>query len=134
MRPIKSKISKALVRGSRLIVADNTGAKTISLINVLGYKGRTRRYPKAGIGDMIVATVKSGDPKLKHKVVFAVIIRQKKSIRRYDGTRIKFEDNAAILLKDRETIEAKGSTVKGPVAREVIERFPALGKVSRIVV
>lgn len=134
MKGIKSKTGRPLTRGSRIHVADNTGAKTLSLINAIGYKGRTRRYPKAGVGDIIIASVKAGDPKLKHKVVIAVIIRQKKSIRRHDGTRIKFEDNAAILLKDRELIEAKGTRVKGPIAREVIERFPALGKVARIVV
>ena len=134
MKPLKSRVGRPLTRGSVLNVADNSGAKTVSLIHVIGYKGRKRRFPSGGVADMIVANVTSGDPKLKHKVVFAVIVRQKKALRRPDGTRVKFEDNAVMLIKDRDTIEAKGSTVKGPVAREVIERFPALGRAIRIVV
>jgi len=134
MKALKSKVPRALPRGARVKVADNSGAQVIQIIEVLRYKGRKRRYPAAGVGDVVVASVKEGDPKMKHKIVYAVIIRQRKAIRRADGMRVKFEDNAAVLLKDKNVFEPKGTVVKGPMAREVVERFPALGKIARMVV
>ena len=134
MKATKSKVPRALPKGARITVADNSGAKIIEIIGVLKYGGRKRRYAAAGVGDVVVASVKKGDPKIKHQIVYAVIIRQKRNIKRADGTNIRFEDNAAILLRDKKVYEAKGSVIKGPVAKEVITRFPALGKVSKIVV
>ncbi len=132
MKGIGSRVTKALNVGSYVKCADNTGAKLLQIIAVRGYKGVRRRYPKAGIGDIVYCSVKKGEPKLRKQVVKAVIIRQKKEYRRADGMRIKFEDNAAVLITDK--LEPRGSEIKGPVAKEVIERFPALGKVATIVV
>lgn len=132
MKAVSARITKALNVGSYINCADNTGAKLLQIISVMGYKGRRRRYPKAGVGDMVKVVVKEGDFKLKKQVFTAVIIRQKKEYRRKEGIRVAFEDNAAVLVNEEG--EPKGTVIKGPVAREVVERFPALGKISSIVV
>jgi len=132
MKAVSARITKALNVGSYINCADNTGAKLLQIISVVGYKGKRRRYPKAGVGDMVKVVVKEGDVKLKKQVFTAVIIRQKKEYRRKEGIRIAFEDNAAVLVSEEG--EPKGTVIKGPVAREVVERFPALGKIASIVV
>jgi large subunit ribosomal protein L14 len=104
---------------SRLRVADNTGAKQILCIRVLGGSGR--RY--ASIGDIIVATVKDAIPAANVKrgdVVRAVIVRTAKECRRADGSYIKFDENAAVLVRDNK--EPRGTRIFGPVARELRER------------
>ena len=101
---------------SRLKVADNTGAKEILCIRVLGGSGR--RY--AGIGDVIVATVKDalpGDGVKKGDVLKAVVVRTKKEVRRPDGSYIKFDDNSAVLINAAK--EPIGTRIFGPVAREL---------------
>ncbi len=104
---------------SRLKVADNTGAKELLCIRVLG--GTNRKY--ANIGDVIVCSVKNaapgGDVK-KGDVVKAVIVRSKKGVRRNDGSYIKFDQNAAVLIKDDQT--PRGTRIFGPVARELREK------------
>ncbi|GAA2097660.1 50S ribosomal protein L14 [Microlunatus panaciterrae] len=104
---------------SRLKVADNTGAKEILCIRVLGGSGR--RY--AGIGDVIVATVKDAIPGgnvKKGDVVKAVIVRTVKERRRADGSYIKFDENAAVILRDAG--EPRGTRIFGPVGRELREK------------
>lgn len=101
---------------SRLSVADNTGAKDLMCIRVLG--GSFRRY--ANIGDIIVASVKSATPGgqvKKGDVVKAVVVRTKKGLRRSDGSYIRFDENAAVLIKDDKT--PRGTRIFGPVAREL---------------
>ena len=104
---------------SRLKVADNTGAKEILCIRVLGGSGR--RY--AGIGDVIVATVKDAIPGgnvKKGDVVQAVVVRAKKETRRVDGSYIRFDENAAVILKNDG--EPRGTRIFGPVARELRDK------------
>ncbi|MCX6000865.1 MAG: 50S ribosomal protein L14 [Chloroflexi bacterium] len=104
---------------SRLKVADNTGAKTVMCINVPG--GTRRRY--ATLGDVIVCSVKQAAPRgmvKKGDVVKAVIVRTAKPYRRRDGSYIKFDDNAAVIITDQNT--PKGTRIFGPVARELRER------------
>lgn len=104
---------------TRLVVADNTGAKDIMCIKILG--GSFRKY--GNIGDVIVASVKEATPGgvvKKGDVVKAVIVRSTKGINRQDGSHIRFDDNAAVILKDAE--EPKGTRIFGPVARELRER------------
>ena len=104
---------------SRLKVADNTGAKELLTIRVLG--GSRRRY--AGLGDTIVATVKDAIPGgnvKKGKVVKAVIVRTRKSTRRADGSYISFDENAAVLLKADG--EPRGTRIFGPVGRELRDK------------
>ncbi|MHA1835622.1 MAG: uL14 family ribosomal protein, partial [Candidatus Odinarchaeia archaeon] len=92
---LKPKVSRGLVTGSRIKCADNTGAKELELISVLTYKGRLNRYPCAGVGDMIVVSVKKGTPEMRRQVLNAIIIRQRKPYRRPTGEWVQFEDNAA---------------------------------------
>lgn len=132
MKPISAKITKALQTESYLQCADNTGARLLQVIAVKGYKGVKTRVPRCGVGDWIICTVKQGDPKLKHEVVQAVIVRQKKEYRRKNGMRVKFEDNAAILINEKG--ETRGTKIKGPIAKEVVERFSVIGKIATIVV
>ena len=104
---------------TNLVVADNSGAKKVRCIRVLG--GSDRRY--AGIGDLVVVAVKSAIPGAgvkKGEVARAVIVRTKKEYRRKDGTFIRFDENAAVLVN--EAGEPRGSRIFGPVARELRER------------
>ena len=134
MRGLKSKVPKAIQVGTRINIADNSGARKAEVIGVIGYKGVKRRLPKAGVGDVVICTVKEGNAEIRHQVVPVVIIRQKKPIRRKDGRRIMFEDNAGIILKDLKKGEPKGSIIKGPVAREAIDRFSLIGRIAKIVI
>ncbi|MDC9723603.1 MAG: 50S ribosomal protein L14 [Urechidicola sp.] len=105
---------------SRLGVADNTGAKEVLVIRVLG--GTKKRY--ASIGDQIVVSIKQSTPNgsvKKGQVAKAVVVRTKKEIRRKDGSYIRFDDNACVLL-DSTSGEMKGTRVFGPVARELRDR------------
>lgn len=102
---------------SKLVVADNTGAKRIMVIKVLG--GSRKKYAK--IGDIIVATVKEAVPYAtvkKGSVIYMVIIRQRKELRRPDGSYIRFDDNAGVVI-DLKTKEPLGTRIFGPVAREL---------------
>jgi len=132
MKPVRARITRSLPTGSILNCADNTGAKTLKIIAVKGYKGVRRRLGSAGVADMVVCSVKRGDVKIRKQVVHAVIIRQKKEYRRLNGLRVKFEDNAAIIVDEKGN--PKGSQIKGPVAKEVVERFSTIGKIATIVV
>ncbi|MCW1300915.1 MAG: 50S ribosomal protein L14 [Candidatus Nanoarchaeia archaeon] len=133
LRPLKAKITKALPVGAYLNVADNSGARLAQIIAVRGYHGKRRRLATAGIGDIVTVVIKEGEEGMRHKVVKAVIIRQKKEIRRPNGLRVKFEDNACVILKDEKKGEPQATMIKGPVAREVVERFPLIGKIALMV-
>ena len=101
-------------------VADNTGAKIIQCIKDLG--GSKRRY--AQIGDIIVGTVKKAEPRKlvkKHDIIRAVIIRQRRALKRTDGSYVRFDDNACVIL-DGKTKKPKGGRILGPVARELKEK------------
>lgn len=103
-----------------LKVADNSGAKILQCLGLLG--GSHRRYVQ--LGDMIVGTVKLAEPRKavkKHDVVRAVIIRQRKEFRRRNGSYIRFDDNACVILEGK-TKEPKGGRISGPIAREVKEK------------
>lgn len=103
---------------TKLKVADNSGAKIIECFKVLG--GTRRRY--AGIGDIVVASVKTAEPRgaiKKKAVVKAVIVRQKKPLRRRDGSYIRFDDNAAVIVEGK---DPKGTRIFGPIAREIREK------------
>ncbi|HDD36609.1 MAG: 50S ribosomal protein L14 [Archaeoglobaceae archaeon] len=132
MRAIRARIPKSLPTGARLVCADNTGAREVEIIAVRGYKGVRRRYPAAGVGDMVIVTVKKGTPDIRKQVHYAVIVRQRKEYRRPDGTRVKFEDNAAVITNERG--EPKGSEIRGAVAKEAAERFPKIGTIASIIV
>jgi len=103
---------------SRMKVADNSGAKDVMCIRVLG--GYRKRY--AHVGDIIIASVKSAAPHApikKGDIVKAVIVRTKKEIRRVDGSYLRFDDNACVVINDKEKKDPKGTRIFGPVAREI---------------
>ncbi|MEM4366630.1 MAG: 50S ribosomal protein L14 [Candidatus Anstonellales archaeon] len=128
MKPLSSYLTKTLTLGSVIPCADNSGARSIGIIGVVGYKGRRSRYPTAGVADMVIASVKSGKPEMKGKIVKAVIVRAKKEWRRSDGMHVAFEDNAAVLVNDEGL--PVGTEIKGVVAREVADRYPKVAAIS----
>jgi large subunit ribosomal protein L14 len=133
MKAVKSKMSRGLPIGARVDVVDNSGAKIIKIISVKRYKTRKRKLAKAGIADLVTATVLTGKPDMKHKLVQAIIVRQKKEFARPDGTHVKFEDNAAIVLKDVKLGLPKGTMIKGPIAKEVAIRWSAAAKIANMI-
>lgn len=133
MKAVKASITRGVQRGSYLDACDNSGAKILYIISFRGEKTVKGRNPSGGIGDMITASVRNGNPEMRKKVVNAVIVRQAKEYRRLDGTRVKFEDNAAVVLKDDKG-NPKGTLIKGPIAKEVVIRWPAIGKIAKMVV
>ncbi len=133
MRALKAKITNALPVGSKIETCDNSGAKVIKIFSVITKKTVKGRLQSAGVSDLVMAAVKKGKPDMRKQVVYAIIVRQKKSYRRADGTRIKFEDNAAVVCKD-EKGNPKGTLFKGPIAKEVCDRWPAIAKIASIIV
>ena len=133
MQANKSKVGRVLPLHTNMEACDNSGAKIIQIIAVKGHKTTKGRRQSAGVGDFVTAVVKSGIPAMRKQKVYAIIVRQKKEYRRPDGTRIKFENNAAVVLKD-EKGNPKGTVIKGPIAKEAVERWPSIGKIASIVV
>ena len=132
MKGLAAHIPKALQVGSRLICEDNSGAKLVQIIGVVGWRAKQNRIPKAGIADIVIVAVKAGVPQMKKKMERAVIIRQRKEFRRANGTRIFFEDNAVVLIDEQGL--PKGTEIKGAIAREVAERYPKVAAIAVAVV
>jgi large subunit ribosomal protein L14 len=132
MEAMKADVTQGLEKGSLMNCADNTGARELKVISISGYSGRINRHPKAGLGDKVTVSVTKGTPEMRRQVLEAVIVRQRKPIRRPDGTRVKFEDNAAVIVDDNE--DPRGTEIKGPIAREVAERFGAIASTATMIV
>ena len=132
MKAIAGRQMRGLPQGARLNCVDNSGAKLIEIVTVLNYKGVHRRSPAAGVGDMIVASVKKGNPEMRRQLVRAVVVRSRRAFRRADGTMVQFEDNAAVLTNEQG--ETKGSSIKGPVCREAAERWPRIAAAATTIV
>ena len=132
MKGLAGNQTKGIQTGTRLDVIDNTGAKIIEVIAVPGYKGVARRYPRAAVGDIVIASVKKGTPEMRRQIVHAVIVRQRRPFRRADGTMVIFEDNAAVITTEEG--DTKGTDIKGPVARESAERWPRVSSVASMIV
>ncbi len=133
MKAIKAKIPKSLPTGAKVSTCDNSGAKLLKIFSVKGHKTVKGKIPSARVGDIVHASVVKGKPDMRKTVVLAVIVRQKKEYRRLDGTRIKFESNVAVVVKD-EKGNPKGTIFKGPVAKEACERWPGIAKIANIIV
>ena len=118
--------------GSKIIIADNSGAKIAQIINVDGFKTRLRRLPKASVGSVCTVTIKKGKPELRGNIVKAVIVRQKMIFRRLDGTRLCFEDNAGVIITPEG--DPKATEIRGPIAREAAEMFPRLASISSVII
>ncbi|MFT4891270.1 MAG: large subunit ribosomal protein L14 [Halobacteriales archaeon] len=132
MEALKADVTQGLEKGSLLTCADNTGAREVKVISVSGYSGTKNRHPKAGLGDKVTVSITKGTPDMRRQVLEAVIIRQRKPIRRPDGTRVKFEDNAAVIIDENE--DPTGTEIKGPIAREVAERFGSIASTATMIV
>jgi large subunit ribosomal protein L14 len=132
MEALKADVTRGLAKGSLVNCADNTGARELKIISVAGYSGTKNRHPKAGIGDKVTVSVTKGTPEMRRQVLEAVVVRQRKPIRRPSGTRVKFEDNAAVVIDDME--EPRGTEIKGPIAREVAERFGSIASTATMIV
>ena len=133
MRPLRARVTMGLQVGSYIDTCDNSGAKLVKITSVFGSKTVKGRVPSCGVGHLVTVAVKEGKQDMRKQVVLAVIARQKKEYRRADGMRLKFEDNACIIVKD-EKGNPKGTMVKGPIAREVCDRWLPLAKLATIVV
>jgi large subunit ribosomal protein L14 len=126
------RLSRGLQPPALIKCADNTGARMLRVVQVMGYKGRLRRYPSATVGDKITVSVRQGTPDMRKKIFQAVIVRQRKPFRRVDGIWIQFADNAAVIITPEG--EMKGSEIRGPVAKEAAERWPRIASASSIIV
>lgn len=132
MKGITTKPTRGIQVGSELKCIDNSGAKTLEVISVRGFRGIRRRIPRAGVADVVTCSVKKGNEKIVHEVVRAIIVSQRKEYRRANGIRIKFAENCAVLVQ--ENFEPRGKEIKGIIAKEVVERFPAIGKIAATVI
>ncbi len=133
MRPISAKGTLGMKLGATMIAAGNSGAKIVRLVAVKKAKAKKGKQTAAKIADWVKVSVRKGIPDMKGKVFDAVVVRQRKPYRRLNGERIAFEDNAVAILKD-EKGNPKATQIKGPVAREVLERWPQVAKIASIVV
>jgi len=132
MKAVSSKVTKTLQPGTKIICADNSGAKILEIITVRKYKTRRRGRAMAGVGSLVNCKVIVGSEKVRKQVHRAVIVRQTKEYKRPNGMSISFEDNAAVLVDDDSN--PRGSLIKGPIAREIVERFQTIGKIASQVV
>ncbi len=125
-------ITRVLPVGAQINCADNTGAKILEIVMVQKIKIRVSRLPAAAVGDYVNVVVKKGPAELRKQVHGAVIIRQKYAVRRLNGVRVVFEDNAGILVTPEG--EIKGTDIKGPVAAEAAEKWPRVANLASMVV
>ena len=128
----KNYVTRAIPLNAVIVCADNTGAKTLRVIQVTRAKSRLKRVPAASVGDHVMCVVKRGPPDLRKQTFGAVIIRQKYPVRRVSGVRISFEDNAAVLITPEG--ELKGTDIKGPVASEAAEQWPRIANLASMIV
>ncbi|MBD3361946.1 50S ribosomal protein L14 [Candidatus Woesearchaeota archaeon] len=133
MKAINASRTRPLPHMAKMAVCDNSGARVLKVISVIGHKTRKGRASAAGVGDKIMASVISGKPDIRKQVVAAIIVRQKKEYKRPDGMRVKFEDNAAVVIKD-DLGNPKGTMIKGPIAKEAATRWPNVAKIANIIV
>ena len=132
MKAISARATRGLNLGAQLIAADNSGAKIVRLVSVKRSKAAKKRQVSGKIADWVKVSVRVGVPEMKGKVFDAVIIRQRKPFRRLNGERIAFSDNAVAIMKD-EKGNPKGTQIKGPIPREVQERWPQVAKIASMV-
>ncbi len=132
MKAITARVSRGLNIGSKVLAADNSGARIVRITGVKHGKSKKGRQQSARVGDWVKVSVRAGKPDMKGVVFDAVVIRQRKSYRRRTGERVCFEDNAVALLKD-EKGNPKGTQIKGPVAREIQERWKEVSKIADFV-
>jgi large subunit ribosomal protein L14 len=132
MKAIGARVTRGLNVGAMLVAADNSGARIVRIAGVKHGKTTKGRQMPAKVGDWVKVSVRAGKPDMKGQVFDAVVIRQRKPYMRKTGERVCFEDNAVALLKD-EKGNPKGTQIKGPVAREIQERWKEVSKIADFV-
>ena len=132
MKGVSARLTRGLNIGSLINAADNSGARIVKIVGVKHGKTKHGRQQYAKLGDWVKVSVRAGNPEMKGEVFDAVIVRQKKPYKRNTGERVAFTDNAAVLLKD-EKGNPKGTQIKGPIAKEVADRWPFLAKISKFI-
>jgi len=132
MKGVAGRLTKGLNIGSLVNAADNSGARIVRVVGVRRGKTRRGRQQYVKIGDWVRVSVRAGNPEMKGQVFEAVVIRQKKPFRRNTGERVAFTDNAVALMKDDKG-NPKGTQIKGPIAREVGDRYPFVAKIAKFV-
>ncbi len=128
----RTRVSRGIPAGAIIKCADNSGARALRVIQVMGYKGRLKRVPAAGVGDMITVSVRRGTPDMRRKIFQAVLIRQRKPYRRNDGVWVQFEDNAAVVMTPEG--DMRGSEIRGPVSKEAAEIWTRIASAASIIV
>lgn len=132
MKAISSSVTRGLNIGSVVEVADNSGARIARITGVKKGKTKKGRYQPAKVADWVKVSVRAGDPKMKGQVFDAVVVRQRRVWKRNTGERVGFSDNAVVLLKD-EKGNPKGTQIKGPIAREIQERWKEVSKLAAVI-
>lgn len=132
MKALTAKVSRGLPIGAIVTCADNSGAKELQIISVRGFKSHRKLVPSAGVACLVTCRVYRGVEKVRHEMMKAVIVRQRRPWKRANGMWISFEDNAAVVVDDK--FDPKGTFIKGPIAKEVVERFSTIGKLASMVV
>ena len=133
MKAVSARVTNGLQIGSYVQTCDNSGAKIVKIFGVKRKKTVKGRLAGAGVGDMCIASVKKGKPDMRKQVVPCIVVRQRKEYKRSNGTTVKFEDNAVVVLKDNKG-NPKGTIFKGPIAKEACSRWPAVAKLAKIIV
>jgi len=132
MKAISARATRGLNIGSIIEATDNSGARICKIVSVKKTRSKKGRQVPVKIGDWVKVSVRKGDPKMKGEVFDAVVVRQKKPWKRKSGERVCFQDNAVILLKDDKG-NPKGTQIKGPVAREIQERWKEVAKLASVI-
>lgn len=132
MKAVSANTTRGLNIGSTLEACDNSGARIVKIVSVKRTGAKKGMQVPARIADWVKVSVRKGDPKMKGEVFDAVIVRQKKSWKRNTGERVCFTDNAVVLLKD-EKGNPKGTQIKGPIAREIQERWKEVSKLATVI-
>jgi len=125
-------LNAGLQVGSTALVADNSGAKEVMIIDVPLVKNRIRRLARAAVSDLVVVTIKKGTPQVRKQISYAVVVRQKRPYKRPDGTWISFSDNAVVLVNPDGT--PKASEIRGTIPKEVGERWPSVAKLATSII
>ncbi len=133
MKGVKARLTRGLPHTANVLACDNSGARILRIISVKNAKTVKGRKPSASVGDYVMCSVVEGKPEMRKQVVAAIIVRQRMPYRRLDGVRIRFEDNAAVVIKD-EMGNPKGTMIKGPIAKEAAERWPLVAKIAGMII
>jgi len=126
------KTTKGITVGTVVNICDNSGAKSLKVISVAGTGAKLNRRATGGVGSIVIGAVKKGKEEVMGKVIKAVVVRQKQSINRKGSPRLKFEDNSAVMIDDKNAIKA--TSITGPVAKECLQKFPKIGSIAACVV